>query len=324
MNTVTYAVNAAGPRLVYICSAARSGSTVTDMFLGGHPAAASLGEINFLGKAIRLGQDCTCGVEVRDCPNWRKVFDLLQNDTGIDLLARPYGLRLWDARAVHVIDYAYQTRTRLVTIFLRKAWMEARDRLPAPLRRHCTIPPAFDVALANKMRLTEAIARCWNKTIVLDSSKNAREAVELYRLWPDKVRVILLTRDGRGVYLSQRKSARSRAESVRGWLHYYRRAMPRLEKHVATEALFRLRYEDLASGPEETGRNLCRFMGVDFDPILLELARGERHMVAGNDTRFAAQKWIRLDERWRSELVGDELAFFERMGGEMNRRLGYN
>ena len=45
-------------RVLYICSAARCGSTLTDMFIGGHSQATSLGEINFLGRAIGLNEEC--------------------------------------------------------------------------------------------------------------------------------------------------------------------------------------------------------------------------------------------------------------------------
>ena len=50
-----------GFHVLYICSAARSGSTLTDMFIGGHSQTASLGEINLLGNAISLNAECSCG-----------------------------------------------------------------------------------------------------------------------------------------------------------------------------------------------------------------------------------------------------------------------
>lgn len=37
--------------VIYVCAAAHSGSTLSDMFLGGHSQIASLGELSFLGKA---------------------------------------------------------------------------------------------------------------------------------------------------------------------------------------------------------------------------------------------------------------------------------
>ncbi len=91
--------------ILYICSAARSGSTLTDMFVGGHSQAASLGEINQLGKAISLDGKCSCGEKLRACMQWRKVFDVILSTHGIDLIKNPYAFRLWDAEDKRAFDY---------------------------------------------------------------------------------------------------------------------------------------------------------------------------------------------------------------------------
>jgi hypothetical protein len=295
------------------------------MFLGGHPDVASLGELNFLGKAIRLGESCTCGAKVRDCQSWAQVALDVQGRTGIDIRSNPYAFRLWDARAVNRIDDGHQTPTRLLAMSARGTWMRARENLPRPLRAYVPLPPVLNAALRNKMLLVEAISRQWGKRVVVDSSKNAREAVELYRRFPEQVKLVLLSRDGRGVYLSRRKAGRDQVKSVSGWRNYYRRTLPLLEEHVLPKALFRLRYEDLASQPEVQGRTLCDFIGIPFDAIMLHLHLGERHMVGGNATRFAPNIGIQLDERWRTQLTREDLAYFNRQGGaEMNHRLGYS
>ncbi|MDP1559153.1 MAG: sulfotransferase [Nitrosomonas sp.] len=308
---------------LYICSAARCGSTLTDMFMGGHSQAASLGEVNFLGKAISLDGKCSCGDNLRACMQWRKVFDVILSTQGIDLIKNPYAFRLWDALAAVVIDHRRQTPAYRTAVTFRKAWLEARNHLPDGLRERFPIPPALLKALRNKMDLYQAISRCWDKSVIVDSSKNFREAVELHRRWPSLVKVLLLTRDGRGVYLSRRSSGRSQSDSVNGWLRYYRRALPLLESHIAPGSLLRIRYEDLASDAEATGRTLCAFVGIPFESGMLDLAQAARHLVVGNNTRFVPGKGIRLDERWRTELCGAELDFFKRNGGDMNCRLGY-
>ncbi len=295
------------------------------MFMGGHSQGASLGEINFMNLAISLNDECSCGDKLRACAQWQKVFDAIWSLHGIDLIKHPYAFRLWDAIAVaiHQIDSRHQTSAYRLAVNLRKAWVDVRNHLPYNLREYTPIPPVLVKALRNKMDLYRAVSRCWDKSVIVDSSKNFREAVELYRRWPDLVRVILLTRDGRGTYLSSRSSGHSRSNSVNAWLSYYRRSLPLLESHIAQSSLLKMRYEDLASDPERVSRTLCAFVGISFEPGMINLAQTTRHLVAGNDTRFAPQKGIRLDERWRTELLGEELDFFERAGGDMNRRLGY-
>ena len=310
-------------QVLYICSAARSGSTLTDMFIGGHSQAASLGEVNLLGNALSLNAECSCGDKLSTCVQWRKVFDAIVSSYDIDFIKYPYKFKLWDAIAFNQIDYQHQTRAYLLAIALRKAWMRGRDHLPYSLRKRFHIPLILFEALHNKMNLYKEIFYCWNKTIIIDSSKNFREAVELHQRWPNLVKIILLTRDGRGVYLSRRSSGRNQLESITGWLKYYSHALPLLEKYIAAEKLLKIRYEDLASDPEKMGHILCDFVGVPFESQMLDLSLSTRHLVSGNNTRFSPQKGIQLDERCRTELHGEELDFFQRVGGDMNHRLGY-
>ena len=109
-----------GVTTIYICSAPRCGSTLTDMFLGGHSQAGSLGEINFLGKTIALDANCACGVKLRDCESWKWVFDSVLATHGLDLRQQPYAFRLWDALASVEIDSQHQTRALERAITLRR------------------------------------------------------------------------------------------------------------------------------------------------------------------------------------------------------------
>jgi hypothetical protein len=277
--------------------------------------------VNFLAKAIRLGEQCSCGALVRDCGHWQAVYERLA-PSGFDLRS-PYRFRLWDAVAWNNVDKEYQTRGFLAGVRARGAWMSLRDLLPTSLRARCPIPPAYDEALANKMRLYEAVSASWDKELIVDSSKHVREAVELFRRSPAAVRILLLMRDWRGVYLSRRSSGRDREESVRGWLTYYTRALDLLHEHVPPEARMQLKYEDVASDPKHAGQTLCRFVGLEFQDSMLKLDSVVRHMVNGNDTRFRPGKGISLDERWRRDLQPEELAYFNARGGRMNAALGY-
>jgi hypothetical protein len=313
----------AGFRVIYVCSASHAGSTLTDMFLGGHSQAASLGEVNFLGKDLSIDAQCSCGAQLRECSAWAKVYAHIASTYGIDMPSRPYGFRLWDALAVRHIDRKRQTRCFRAAVMSHKAWMEVRDRLQASLQVCVPLPGALQEALRNKMAIYQAASETWGKRVLVDSSKNQREAIELYRLWPDRVRIVLLTRDGRGVFLSNRKRGVDRKASLQGWKNYYRRALPALTTRVEPRSLYRLRYEDLAGDPERVGRELCSFAGLDFEPEMLDLSSAARHQINGNVTRFAPGKGIRLDEYWRTELRGEDLAYFNRHGADMNRRLGY-
>lgn len=311
------------PRVVYVCSAARCGSTVLDMFLGSHPAVASLGEVNLVGKALRMGQRCTCGAALAECPAWAEVWRRLRASTGHDMAADPYALRLWDARARVIVDREHQDAAFERAVRLRKLPLMLRAALPAGWHRAVPLPPVLRRAVDNKLALYDAVSAAWARPVVVDSSKNPWEALELARRRPRQVLVLLLTRDGRGVYHSRRSSGFSREESVAGWRVYYRRALPLLRRRLPAANLLELRYEDFAADPDGTGLRLCARLGLPHDPRMSSLQAEGRHMVNGNDTRFQPQRGVQLDERWRSGLAAEELAWFEQAAGALNARLGY-
>lgn len=312
------------PMLLYVCSGSRCGSTVFDMFMGSHGEVASLGELNMLGKVLSVGRRCTCGASLRSCAAWKGVFDELQKESNVDLSLDPYALPLWHVRARFNVDHQRQTALYELRAKLINASLYARRLWPSVIGDMLPLPKSVENAINNKMSLLATIARTWNVRVVVDSSKNALEAIELARRWPELVRVVVLTRDGRGVYYSHRTTGMNRETSLRSWTHYYSRSLPLLRRHVPTSQLICVRYEDFASNPKETAQTMCNWLGLQPSvETMSELACSVWHMVDGNETRFDVGKSIRLDERWRTELNGAEADYFEAVAGALNRRLGY-
>lgn len=311
------------PTVVYVCSGSRCGSTVLDMFLGSHRDVASLGELNMLGKVLSVGRPCTCGQILRDCPAWRGVFDRLNGATGVDLRVDPYGLPLWKARARFNIDRSHQTPAFERRVRIMHAALQLRQRVALWTGYLLPAPASVRAAVRGKMAVYEAISSAWGRRVLVDSSKNALEAIELARTFPDRVRVLLLTRDGRGVFFSHRSTGMDEPTSLRSWLTYYQRNAPLLQASLPTRQLMTLRYETFAGDPVTTGRRLCEWLGLEVNPMMANLDGGHWHMVDGNETRFTAGKGVRLDDRWRQGLVGDDAAYFSAHGARLNRALGY-
>ncbi|HKY02824.1 MAG TPA: sulfotransferase [Burkholderiales bacterium] len=307
----------------FICSAARSGSTLLDMLLGGHPRAVSLGEFSFLGKALALEQDCSCGAPVTRCPAWTKIFEQIHRNRGIDLRRDAYALRQWDTRAATLIDKRQQTRLYLLGSKLRSLLCDVRYALPPGHALRLPLPPRLRQGVENAAYLYDTIAATWDKDLLVDSSKNVHKALAYYERVPLSTRVIFLTRDGRGVYFSRRGSGFSRELSMQAWQRYNERALRLLHHRVAPEALLQLKYEDLVGDVPGTLARLCAFLGLPFDRAMLDLGSGERHLFNGNDTRFSRERGIQRDERWVSGLRDEELAYFIQRGAILNARLGY-
>ncbi len=308
---------------VFVCSAPRSGSTFLDMLLGGHSHVASLGEFSYLGKVLALNETCGCGSTVRDCENWALVFDRVAADKGIDLRQDPYALWQWDTRAMRVIDHQQQTRAYLLASKLRGAWLNLREKPANPIRRAMPLPPRLSQGLQHCLYLYDVLGAVWGKQILIDSSKNLFKALQVYRARPASTRIILLARDGRGVLYSRRKSGMPAAKSIDAWAKYYTRAQQVLQ-HVPSEAKMLVQYERLATDTEQALNELCTFLKVPYEPKMLQLESGVRHVVNGNqNTKTNRAGGIKLDEAWRNNLSQADLDYFQNVAGSLNATLGY-
>lgn len=307
---------------VYICSAAHSGSTLLDLLLGSHSKATSLGQVVQLPKNLALNAPCACGAAVRSCDFWQRIVRALGDQIGADLMANPYALNLGYHRSTVSVDKSHQTAAYLVRrrLALALAFLQLRFGLNFP--RPFAGP--FDQSMDNLLLLYDLVRQIVGTDMVVDSSKSYLVAAALYRKRPDKVRVILLRRDGRGVMYSQIKRQRSRKRGLNSWMKYYTRAIPLLETVVSPEHLLYVKYEDLATQPEEELRRICHFIDLDYQAAMLDYTGSVHHNANGNDVRFSTTSTIRLDTLWEEELSVEDQLFFERSAGTLNRSLGYS
>jgi len=111
-------------------------------------------------------------------------------------------------------------------------------------------------------------------------------------------------------------------------------------------------YEALATEPEQAARDLCEFLGLGFEPLMLRYWEHDHHHLGGNGgtrhlifryrEQFGAQSQelqsriseskkhysheyyddthiaIQLDERWREELTADQLQIFAQLASAVN------
>lgn len=284
---------------------------------------ASLGEFSYLNKSLALGEKCSCGLALDECPRWALLFDRVRRDRGIDLRLTPYALRQWDTHVTVLVDNRQQTPAYVWARKARTAWLYFRFASPPAMQKLLAMPSTLATGIDHTFYLYDLIREEWGKQVVIDSTKNVQKALALHERNPDAVRIILLTRDGRGVYYSHRSTQFSPKDSLDGWLNYYQRAVPLLERNLPPAHLLKLRYEDLVTDTEQTLRQVCHFVELPYDAQMLDYSSGERHVANGNNTRFARAKGITPDERWKTELLHEDLAYFIKHGSKLNNRLGY-
>lgn len=308
-------------KYVYICSHRHSGSTLLDLLLGSHSRIESLGEISFLSQDLALNVPCSCGSPVRECTVWRKVIERLSTRSGVDMMANPYALHLGYPKAHVIKDGAHQTPGYLVRRELMLGMYYLRLRLGARFLDPLLAP--MTRGLANNFLVYDAVREVLNADTVVDSSKSYLKAVGVYLHNPDEARVILLTRDGRGVLYSNIKRNRPRDESVAVWMNQYTRSLPLFKRHIRAEHLLHVKYEAVAADATREMARICRFLDLEFEPAMLDFTAVVHHSTHGNDMRLQRSSSIRADNQWKECLSEDDLRYFERRAGWLNRELGY-
>lgn len=305
----------------YICAAGRSGSTLLDLLIGAHPEAVSVGELLHLPKNLALNTVCACGEPAAECGFWTQVIGQLNRELGTDLFKRPYDLDLGFIVASTVIDRARQTRAYRLQRLLTLALVDAEHRLG--FRAFGPLTRRFHDSIDQTLRVHDAIRQASGARVVVNSSKAFRYGVALQRRAPESVRIILLTRDGRGVFLSRIKSGFSREQSLAAWKNYYQRALPLLDRSIDPAYVLQVRYEDLTRDPRSELARIAGFLGLAFSEQMLDFRAKTSHILNGNAMRLSTSAEIRADEKWKTEMRPDDAAFFAQHGQALNLRLGY-
>jgi len=257
-------------RYIYIGGYSRSGSTLLDILLGSHPEMVGTGELTYLFDDYRDDRLCTCGVPYRQCPFWQDV---------------PGGQRAGEPAA---LVRAVERRAGL-------ARLTAGDLEPS-------LAEAYGAANAS---LFEHIRQVSGRSVIVDSSKNARDAAgrpfALDRHAGEVVHIVHVVRslsDTVESYLRRgsnwRMEGRAAPRHLLGW-----RAMVgwRLANGIAVDLgdrlgagrYLRLGYETLVGDPLAALDTLETFLGIDLAPLARRVRDGDAfhagHNVGGNRMR---------------------------------------
>lgn len=299
------------PRILYIASYSRSGSTLLDIVLGGSYRTAAVGEISFIGadwSDDRLR--CSCGEPYRSCPVWHDLFASSS-----------------EAIEAHKIVRSVERASALASIVQGNLGSELGTAYREIMQR----------------TFSHASARL-DADLIVDSSKSARATVgrflALSRYAGFDVRVLHFVR-------SARATADSYAAHGSNWVREgrippYLAVVPRsmigwriahekiihLLKLVDPEKQMRIRYEDLVLDPEGVITAIGAFSGIDVIPAVDKLRHGESHtvghLVGGN--RMRHQKTILIKPSVDSD--SDRLSLLEHsiyrlLVASLDKKFGY-
>jgi len=288
--------------IVYIAGSGRSGSTLLDLLLSNHPQIESVGELSLLGEYWHRKKGvCICGQHLSKCDFWGEV----EKKTGLNF-----------SSVITNVGYS-----RIIRGILNNV-------LPYLNLQIKYFKKSFK-AYENIWKIYNTISELTDKPIISDSSKNALNFKYYWLHNPDKIKIILLHRDGRGVVNSLLKhGVPSVRQATKIWINYVTR-MKRMAKKIPTEKKINLKYEDFCRNPEEQLKLILNFLELDYSDVedLLILSKAGKHVVAGsptikNDKTFNSK--IVLDEKWKNNLDNTQLNEFYKYGGKINIELGYH
>lgn len=145
-----------------------------------------------------------------------------------------------------------------------------------------------------------------------------------------KAKIIHMTRDPRDRYASVRKRFGGDnpriASATQRWISSMRAAQKNLKKYPDRYLI--VRFEDLASNPEDTARIICDFIGEDFVPEMLTMEGEVEYRDSGGNSSFSKIQPGTISTqpigRYRQVLTPFELKFIQRFAGPLMEQFDYS
>jgi hypothetical protein len=289
---------------------ANCGSTLLTRLLASHSQVASVGELKATAIKDVDSYTCGCGDTFGTCCFWQKVTSLCKK-RGVDFDVRDFRTQIRSSKWLADTVLKATTRGRA---FETLRWVSLKG-LPH-------VNGALDDAVTRNAVVIDAICDVLEKPIFLDASKDPTRAVHLSRSERFDIKVIHLVRDGRAVVASYKKRAADHARNVELWRSKTLEC-ERAKRLMKPSSVLTVRYEDLCRNVDGSLARILQMVGAKPERDVLRHASRQPSHIIGHGSRLGAID--RIDERveWPSLLSASELEVFERQGGAMNRRYGY-
>jgi hypothetical protein len=174
----------------------------------------------------------------------------------------------------------------------------------------------------------EAYARKHGKPRWGDKTPHYVHHVDLLlSIWPD-ARVVVLVRDGRDVALSLRRmpfGPNNAWAAAQWWARGIRAGDAARERHPDQVRI--VRYEDLATDPAANVPEVCAFLGLSYDPDMLDLARADRSRIVADQASWFPTLFdginTRAVARWERQMPPRDQAVFAALAGPELAAHGY-
>mgnify|MGYP001057352984 CR=1 FL=1 len=167
---------------------------------------------------------------------------------------------------------------------------------------------------AHNEAVFEALRFATNASLWVDTSKNGRRLQLLLEWSPLEVYALHLVRDGRAVVSSALDRGLGLGRTMLG-LHLDWARSASFARSMGPRFM-RLRHADLVTQPRESLRALCAWIGLSFDPSMLDLsATGEHPPVIGPKGYWMLRRPLRLEAPRPKTLSAAREARYRLLGG---------
>jgi len=281
-----------------------------------------LGEIIRLPREIRHNSLCGCGEWVYHCQFWRRINNRLKKKFNIDFYLYPESFSLFPQENQNSIDKLRRYSNLLIPGSKQPKWVK------------------------NTELLYEEIFEETGKSFLIDSTKSIKRAFWLKKFikkW--KFKFIYLVRDGRGVIYSMKKkfypvylkksnssyikliypspSSVDIATATKMWRDTNIKQYL-LFKFQNRKDRFFLRFEDFLENPEHWLKKIFKWLNLPYQPVHLKFRKIAHHNISGNPSRLGNQPLHKPDHKWKTKLTEQELEYFNKHAGFLNRFFGYS
>ena len=308
---------------VYILGGSHSGSTLLELLLGAHPQLVPIGEIDKLSLQFARGDRlCSCRAYPTECPVWTTVTQAVKERYGVDLREQPFAFRVSDIGWEE--DCGWRATGHWLAHKSSRLWRYMAYR-HIPIMRHMIALSRFHHRWAERrLFVADFIRQFHNASGVIDSSKDYLGVRDLEVTLGDELKTIFLTRNVYGSVWSTMKANPSVTleQASHQWVKVNARSL-RMLQHVSKNYWIHLKYEELCNHLEDSLKQLCRFLGYDFDPIMYDLSPYHHHTIAGNKIRIEAIGHIQEDMSWKQNLSATDVRRIDRIASYMSVQLGY-
>jgi Sulfotransferase family len=198
---------------------------------------------------------------------------------------------------------------------------------PADVRERLSERPAFADAI---QAIYRAYADKRGKPRFGDKTPAYMQRLDVLEQAFPGAQYVHLVRDGRDAGLSfieMRRRPRfnwARPRRLAAFAALWRREVEgarRFGRERAAGRYLELRYEDLLADPESTLRGLCGFLGLEFDPEILDYHRSPGARTLADHPRLAQPPTP--GRRWRDQMAPGDVECFEAIAGGLLAELGY-